>query len=548
MRLKPGGWNNLSTKVVIAVGIVNVIVVLAFSYVSIRTQRQHLISEVVRGASLFSDTVKSSTYRDMLEDRRQDAYLVMETIGRQEGIEKVRIFNKEGKITFSTSKSEINELVDKQAEACYACHGPGMTRPAVSLVTQARARIYEGRNGNRHRILGMITPIYNEKSCYTSSCHVHPASQRVLGVVDIGISLADIDREIGAIQRRTAVLAAGAVLLISLLVWLLVRHFVGRPVQELVMGTQRIAEGDLDHMIPVDRSDEMGSLAEAFNRMTRSLKRAHEDLQSLMEKLEEKVRERTRALEEAQAQLVQSEKLASLGKLAASIAHEINNPLSGILTYAKLMIRQFSRGQPDEKAVRGSLKNLSLIERETQRCSTIVRNLLDFSRQRDLSFADVDVNQVIEEALSLLGNQLIIQEIHLQKNLSPLPTIQADFAQLRQAFLNVIMNACEAMDKGGSLTIESAPEGEEGVQVRLTDTGVGIPPEILSKIFDPFFTTKEKGTGLGLSVVYGIIERHGGKLEIQTEPGRGTTMIVHLPVSRPGKEQDEESQYDRLVL
>lgn len=547
MALKLKGRWHLSTKVVLAVGVVNVLVVLAFSYLSIRTQREELIGEVVRGARLFSDTVKSSTYRDMLEDRREDAYLIMETIGRQEGIEKVRIFNKEGKITFSTNKAEIGSMVDTQAEACTACHGPHLARPTVALRTQARARIFEERDGKPHRILGMITPIYNEQSCYTSSCHVHPAGQRVLGVVDIAISLADIDREIAGIQNRTAMLAAGAILVISVLVWLLVRHFVGRPVQELVKGTQWIAAGDLEHTIPVERSDEMGSLAEAFNRMTRSLNQAHGELQALMGKLEEKVEERTRALKTAQAQLIQSEKLASLGKLAASIAHEINNPLSGILTYAKLMIRQMSRGQPDEKTVRGAVKNLSLIERETQRCSTIVRNLLDFSRQRDLTFEQVDVNQVVEEALSLLHHQIMIQEIELRKDLAPLPAIRADFGQIRQAFVNIVLNACEAMEKGGRLTIVSAAADGEAVEVRVSDTGVGIPPENLSKIFDPFFSTKAKGTGLGLSVVYGIIERHGGKMEIESLEGKGTTMIVRLPVRGEVEERDEESDLTRLL-
>jgi len=292
---------------------------------------------------------------------------------------------------------------------------------------------------------------------------------------------------------------------------------------------ERISGGELDHRIPSTRSDELGLLAQSFNTMTDSLAAARAEIQGLMDGLEKTVEERTAALRETQAQLVNAAKLASLGRLAASIAHEINNPLAGILTFSRLMLRELEEGAPAPEERERYLKNLRLIERETQRCTTIVRNLLDFARQRPLTLSESDANAVIDEALSLVGHQIELKGIELDRHPGQLPLIKVDFGQIRQAFVNVILNACDAMEAGGRLTIRTAPTDVGGVEVEFTDTGSGISEENLSHIFDPFFSTKAKGTGLGLSVVYGIVERHGGSLDVQSRPGEGTTIRIRLP-------------------
>jgi len=520
----------LSVRLIVAIAAVTVATIGLFVWLSLRAEQDNLIDDVVRGAALFSDTIKASTYHDMLADRRDSAYLVMETIGHQAGIEKVRIFNKEGRVTFSTEKKEIGSLVDKRAESCYACHAAG--QPIVRLSMPSRSRTYLS---NGHRVLGMVTPIYNERSCYAAECHYHPASQRVLGVVDIAISLKGSDEDFARLRRTTILFGGGAVLLLSVVVSFFARRFVVRPVNRLLVGTRKIADGDLAQRVPVRCGDEIGALTASFNAMAQSLAEAQNELKSLNESLERQVEERTAALKEAQAQLIQSEKLSSLGRLAASVAHEINNPLAGILTYAKLLIRIHEEGGMDETARAASVRQLKLVQRETERVSAIVRNLLDFARQRPLSLKPIDVNTVVEEALSLLANQIAIQGIALEKHLSATPAVLADFGQLRQAFINIALNACDAMPKGGTLTVSSAAIRDEAmVEVRFTDTGEGIAAEHLPKILDPFFTTKEKGTGLGLSVVYGIVERHGGNLDIRSQVGKGTTVVIRVPVAATG--------------
>jgi two-component system NtrC family sensor kinase len=450
----------------------------------------------------------------------------MDTIAKQEGIEKVRIFNKEGRITFSTQRAEIGSLVDKRAESCYACHAAG--QPLVRLALPSRSRVYAAPSG--HRVLAMVTPVYNEPRCSDAACHAHPPEQQVLGVVDVGVSLAGIDHSLASLTERTLGLALAALLTIALGVVFFANRVVMRPAASLLEGTRRIAQGDLEHRIPAGPPDELGLLADSFNRMTDSLQEARTEIEDLMNGLEQQVEQRTAALRGAHKELLRSEKLASLGRLAASIAHEINNPLSGILTFAKLLIRTLEDGAEDQDAKDQCLKNLRLVERETARCTAIVRNLLDFARERPLTLTGVDLNQVLSEALSLLEHQLALRGVSLDKHLEPLPAIQADFGQLRQALVNVVLNAADAMSAGGQLAVSSGADAE-GVEVVVTDTGVGIPPEHLARIFDPFFSTKNKGTGLGLSVVYGIVERHGGRLEVKSEVGQGTTVRMRLPLS-----------------
>jgi two-component system NtrC family sensor kinase len=518
-------WNRLGVKATAVIVLVTVLCGAVLIVMSLRTQQAYLTAEVVRGAAQFSDTIKASTYHAMLADERPDAYRTMEMIGQLEGIEQVRMLNKEGRVTFSTERAEVGRLVDKSAEACYACHAAG--QPLVRLNVPSRYRIF-ARNG--HNVLAMITPIYNEPSCTSAPCHYHPAEKQVLGVVDISMSLEDEDHAVAALGRRTTLFSAVGILLLAAAVGFFVRGYVIRPLGEIARATGRVARGDLEYTVPMQRTDEIGRLASSFNEMTMSLRQARADLQNLNENLERQVEERSAALKSAQAQLIQSEKMSSLGKLAASVAHEINNPLAGILTYAKLLIRTHEEGDLSEKARERAIRNLRLVERETERCSAIVRNLLDFARQRTPSLKDIDVTAVVEEALSLLAHRLLMQNVTLVKDLAPMPPVKADFGQLRQSFVNIALNACEAMHAGGTLTVAARVAGTM-VEVRMTDTGPGISPENLSHILDPFFTTKEKGTGLGLSVVYGLIDRHGGTLDIESQVGQGTTVIVRLPIA-----------------
>ena len=301
------------------------------------------------------------------------------------------------------------------------------------------------------------------------------------------------------------------------------------PLKKVVLATQKIAEGDLSHRVDVKSRDELGSLADSFNIMTEDLRTAEGELIEWGKTLEKKVEERTSELKRTQSHLIQSEKLASLGKLAAGVAHEINNPLGGILIYSHLLLEDTEKESP-------YYENLEKIVKETTRCKEIVNELLKFARPKEPEIALIDVNETVEKSLALLKSQALFQNIRIKKdNSSSLPRIIADSSQLEQVFINIILNAVDAMQETGTLTIKTSQnDHRDHILVSFTDTGSGIEDADKTKLFEPFFTTKDVGvgTGLGLSISYSIIQKHHGTIEVQSRIGEGSSFTVKLPIKR----------------
>lgn len=522
-------WHkSIEFKIILSVAATTAVINCLFAYLFLTLQTRQLDEITLKSASRISETIKKSIRFDMLENRKENAYRIMETIGAQEGIEKVRIYGSEGGILFSTDKHETGRLVDKKGEACYACHSEA--KPLDRLGTTARSRVFTSDKG--YRVLGMINPMYNEMECSSTECHVHPESQKVLGVIDVTMSLADVDMGIASARRQTVYLSLLSILAISVIVVLALMVFVGRPVKELVLGTKKVAEGDLEYRIPIASDDEMGHLARSFNDMTSKLGKANQEITEWVRTLEHRVDDRTRELRETQSQLFHAERLATLGKIAATVAHEINNPLSGVFTYVKLMERRIEEGKASPDDIGKYREYLSTISREVQRTSSIVMNLLDFTRPKEPSRKPVNLNRLVEESIAIVRGKLGSYGVTLENRMDPLPEILADPSQMQQVFINIIVNACEAMNRGGDLTIRSGhDEKNRTVSVSFSDTGPGISPEDLARVFDPFFTTKEKGTGLGLSVAHGIVTRHNGRIEVSSSGRDGTVMTVVLPTA-----------------
>jgi two-component system NtrC family sensor kinase len=512
-------------------------------YTNARLHRQHLEEQVFQSADRISDLIRRSLRYSMLRDQRDEVFEIINTIGRQPGISKIRIFNKEGQITFSTDAAEVGRFVDKNAEACYKCHEKA--QPLERLDRPDRMRIFTDREGNR--ILGLISPIENEADCSNAACHAHPdTGNRVLGVLDADLSLAAVDHSLAAHERKMAALTVVSVLALALISIALIWAMVRKPVRELIAGTHHLAEGNLDHRIPVSSNDEIGMLAASFNHMTEQLRQAREEVLEWTRTLEERVREKSDELERAYQHLVQSEKMVSLGKLSAVVAHEINNPLAGILTYAKLVERMAERGFNGDQRLHEAKGYLHTIESESRRCGVIVKNLLTFARQAPLSPQKNNLNEIVERCLLLVGHQLELQSIDLEKHLeASLPPIYCDSAQVQQALLALLVNAIEAMPQGGRLRVTTSYDRARGeATVSISDEGPGIPPDVLPHIFEPFFTTKEEGqgVGLGLAVAFGIVSQHGGTIDAASTPQKGTTFTVALPEEpRPARERVHKS-------
>ena len=358
-------------------------------------------------------------------------------------------------------------------------------------------------------------------------------SDEIIGILYVGI----LERPYIDITNRV-ILTFGVIAVCCVVLLLVILYFsttrIIDPLHNMVLATQKIAKGDLSHKVDVQSKDEIGSLADSFNQMTADLKAANEKLIDWGRTLEKKVEERTKELREAQAHLIQTEKLASLGKLAAGVAHEINNPLGGILIYSHLLLEETKKESP-------YYQNLEKIVKETTRCKDIVKGLLEFARPKEPEATSTNINELLDKSLSLVESQSLFQNIRVEKQYAAdLPLIIADSAQLQQVFMNIILNAADAMAGQGSLKLRTSLDADgRNISIVFSDTGPGINEEDKEKIFDPFFTTKEvgHGTGLGLSISYSIIRKHQGTINVQSDPGRGATFIVTLPVL--GDIQDE---------
>jgi two-component system, NtrC family, sensor kinase len=495
--------SKIAFKLIMFVGLVTVFIIAVFAFIIIRSQYHAMIAQVEMNAGQLSNTVKSSLRHDMLLNHRESVHQIIDTISRQEDIDKIRIFNKEGIIMTSSTPGDVGNGIDKSGEACFACHT--LDRPLERLTISERTRIFTG--ARQVRYLGIINPIYNEPSCWTAACHVHQSDQTVLGVLDVTLPLEAVDRQMKAHEIKMILLAACVFLGISAVLWFFVQRMVARPARRLVEATQGVTDGNLDIKVAVDTRDELGCLGQSFNEMTRKLSDVHR-------------------------QLNQADKLASIGRLAAGVAHEINNPLTGVLTFSSMLLKQ-ARDNP------AMAKDLEIIVRETKRCREIVKSLLNFARQMPANRSWVNLNEIMDWSLGLAANHLNLHNIPVRKDLAPdLPLVYADPNQMQQVFINLLVNAVDAMsDREGEIRIHTLtrPKGRDReVVVEITDTGSGIAPELLPRIFEPFYSTKgPKGTGLGLAVVWGIIDKQGGSIQVRSEVDKFTTFTIVLPVQEP---------------
>lgn len=509
------------------------VVIGLYSYINAQIMEEHLRSALIQGADQLSRSIVASTWSSMLADRRDEAYRLMRAIGEEQRISAIRFLNKEGVVTFSTDPDAPLE-VDKSEESCFICHK--RDEPLVHLDMPNRVRIYEQANGRR--ALAMMTPIYSDSSCSAAPCHAHPPSQRVLGVLDVKLDYGHVDMEVTAARRRATVMAVVAVVLIGLFFSIWANRHLAVPIRQLLEGTRRVSDMQLDEPITVSTKGELADLGVAFDTMRQRLRLAIHQNEEFTDSLEARVLERSRQLRVAEERLVRSDRMASLGQLAASVAHEINNPVSAVLNFAVLMQRILrDDGIPPDR-VADYRHYLTVIADETTRVGRIVSDLLSFSRRSTPQRTEHELNAIIESTLSLVTHKLELAEVDLVVELGQgLPPLYCDKSQIQQAVVNLVINASEAVQgPGGRVTVRTSM-GEPGdpLVLEVSDTGAGIAPEHVHRIFDPFFSTKAdgKGVGLGLSVVYGIVEAHGGTTDVKSDLGRGTTFTVHLPQHPP---------------
>ena len=466
--------------------------------------------------------VLKSLRRNMLEANPREIRDSIAEFTRAGDIREIIIYAPDGRVSYSAG------------DALEGTSGtPGTS--VLSVLRSGEPMLSMQRTPEGNRLLSLYVPIPAEPSCLNAACHFHPTGQEMLGVLKTRISSEHIEGTSRQIMLVTLGTGLFLIIIISFSMFVINYMLVTRPIATIEKGMRRLAEGRFGEPIRLGTNDEMGRLARNFNTMAHDIQRYKDKLENWARELEAEVEKKAAEIKDAQDQLVNAEKLASLGRLAAGVAHEINNPLTGIVTFAHLMLERCPEEMPQDR------EDLSMIIEQADRCTKIVKGLLGFSRKGASEKIHCNINGLAESAYSMVRNQAAFQDIQVVMRFADrMPHINADPNQIQQVILNLFTNAADAMNGIGQITIETGTVTEDGndyVEMHFTDTGPGILPEHIDKILEPFFTTKAvgKGTGLGLPVSYGIIKRHGGELFVKSKTGRGTTFTIRLPVAGAAK-------------
>jgi two-component system, NtrC family, sensor kinase len=520
---------SLIVKLTLATSLILVGFMSILDYINLKNFRRATVEYAASNADQLTEIINQSAYDAMMKNDKAELYQMIDRISQSSSIEHISLIDRSGTVVYSSHKGEIGTVIDKKNAACIYCHQPNNTR--LYSPTNNSSRLYRTARGDE--VLGYTKAIYNQPECSTGACHFHDKEHHILGVLDVTVSLENLRQRSHEYRMEFIVLTCLLLLFIGVLITFMTQRLVDRPVQRLVQHTAQVSAGNMNARIPITSADELGDLSEAVNDMTESLAKAQEELKEWADSLEHKVEERSLEITQMQAQLHRSEKLASLGNLVAGIAHEINNPLSGILLYVSIV--------DSDKRLDPALKpDLERVIAECRRCADIVKQLLEFSREAPPHKEAVLLNNLLDKVIDLLQHQPSFQNISIKRCYDEdLSTVFVDAKQMQQVFVNLFINASHAMPEFGEIDVVTSRSDVGGFAcVEICDTGCGIPEEDLQRIFDPFFTTKAEGTGLGLSISYGIVENNAGKIEVRSKVGVGTTFTILLPLQE-GQGEDQ---------
>ncbi len=480
--------------------------------------------------------VEGALYQSMLENDQKALQYTLDIINSMTGIDDVNMYDAENNLAYSSIK---DDTLNHSNPDCKSCHAD---IAAMFSVIEKSYRIIDldsdcsmSHNKSDTRYLLIKSPILNSPSCYVSSCHAHSETDKVLGSLIIKMPLTGLDEALK--KSRTNFLIFTSVLTIILMIFmvLITNKKIAMPLNEIINASIAVSRGDKNTRLEIKPNQllDMKMVSLAFNDMLDNLQKANTELQNWSQQLEYKVQKKSEELGQAQNELINIERIASLGKLSLSVAHEINNPLSGILVYTKLIYKQLNNQNIAVDKKDAMLKHLKFIESETKRCGDIVKSLLDFSRKEQEGFEPKHLNEILIETYDLMAHPMKIANINFLSDFSAhSDLILCSPNQIKQACVAMLINASEAVSENGEVLIKTTNPDQEHVKIEIADNGIGIAEEDISHIFQPFFSTKENasGIGLGLAIVHGIVQSHKGKIDVKSLRGKETTFSVTFPL------------------
>ncbi|MBN1387231.1 MAG: hypothetical protein JW965_02220 [Bacteroidales bacterium] len=485
-----------------------------------------------------SSIVEGSLYYSMLENDKAMLQRTLDIISTMSGIDEVNMYDDKDSLAYTSISAHPNSGIDPN---CRNCH------PDLSQMFPEKEKAYRiigdtvdcgiMRGGEDSRQLLIRKPILNEKSCYTAACHYHDRDDEVLGSLVIKLPLDKIDSVMDESSNDFLILATVITGLMVTFLVVFTRRRIKDPLYSIISASEAVSRGDNSIRLDIKPNllDDMRKVSIAFNNMLDNIENATKELQNWSHQLEYKVQKKTEELSEAQNELIHVERIASLGKLSSSVAHEINNPLSGILVYSKLVQKQLNNADFHHPKKDAILKHLKFIESETRRCGDIVKGLLDFSRKDQDNFEIKNLHEILEATCNLITHSAKIADIKLVKDFrAEEDLVFCSPNQIKQACFAIMVNASEAIRENGEIVVKTINVNEDSIRVEISDNGTGIAAQDLPHIFEPFYTTKRdsSGLGLGLSIVHGIIKSHKGKVEVSSKVGQGTTISITFPLKR----------------
>ncbi|MCX6270893.1 MAG: ATP-binding protein [Bacteroidetes bacterium] len=535
-------------QVVYVITLLTIFLFVSFGIIFWSVNEKYMKSVIHQSGNNVGFLVQGALYHSMLENDKKALQNTLDIINTLSGIDEVNMYDSKDSLIYSSFSFDT---IHHSNPNCKHCHSNLATmfprKEKTYRIISARSECTMNQNDNSHRHLLIRTPILNEKSCYLSSCHAHNKNDDILGSLVIKIPLESLDATLTKSSTDFFLLASLTTLLLVTFLILFTNRKIKRPLNAIIRASEAVARGDRSTRLEIkpNQLDDMRMMSIAFNDMLDNLQTATNELHNWSQQLEYKVQKKSEELGEVQHELIKIERIASLGKLSLSVAHEINNPLSGILIYTKLVSKQLLNQAIEPVKKENILKNLTLIENETKRCGDIVKGLLDFSRKDQNDYEPRHIHEVLRETYDLMTHPMKIANISFIADLSA----RSDLVfcspnQIKQACIALLVNASEAIGAQGEITIKTSNPDEKNLKVEIIDNGTGIDAEALPHIFEPFFSTKQSssGIGLGLSIVHGIVDSHKGKTGVKSEPGKGTTISITLPlIKEQGRINDEKN-------
>jgi len=528
--------SSIYSRVVYIITVLTVILFISFGVIFRSVHREYLNTVILQSGNNVGSMVEGALYYSMLTNDKGALQSTLDIINTMPGIDEVNMYDGGDRLVYSSYRPDS---MNTGSPNCVSCHGDFRQmfpeREKAYRIIDAKSACTMNQTEKGYRQLLIRTPILNERSCYTSACHFHSESDIVLGSLIIKIPLEGFDTAISKSSTEFFLLGALAtVLLVSFLI-LFTRSKIKKPLNAIIVASEAVSKGDKNTRLEIRPHllDDMRMVSEAFNNMLDNLEAANTELENWSHQLEYKVQKKSEELSEIQKELIHIERIASLGKLSSSVAHEINNPLSGVLTYTKLVHKQLDKLEVDPRSKESMLKYLKVIEAETKRCGDIVKGLLDFSRKDEENFEPRNLHKILKEAYDLMSHQMKISNINFYTEFTAGDDlISCRENQIKQACIAILVNASEAVSDNGEVLMRTSNPDREHVQLDIIDNGVGITPEDMPHIFEPFFSAKQKasGIGLGLAIVHGIVQNHKGKIEVDSVLGKSTTISIILPL------------------